>query len=292
MDVSPKTLREIEFRERLRGYHPDDVDTFLERVAAGIEILQERLRQATDRAVRAEQRTAEVGDGDAALRRTLGLAQRTADLALQEARENAARIVAAAEERAREVLDEVDEAARQRAIAAEAGLRDEIAQLEAARDQLRSDVAAFQRYLDAERSRLRLTLSDAIRWLEEGIPSLAPSPVVHQPAVPDAHEQSCDVDLPAVERQGRGTEDPPRVDGHRGDSDTVRGGSPGGDADGGGTQEPVLASVANGGPPLPDLPPVADAEASGSWRASRSAESATPAGSPIALGPVPFRHRA
>jgi cell division initiation protein len=42
MEVSPKTLREVEFREKMRGYHPEDVDQFLEQVAAGIEVLQDR----------------------------------------------------------------------------------------------------------------------------------------------------------------------------------------------------------------------------------------------------------
>ena len=54
MDVSPKTLREVEFREKLRGYHPEDVDQFLEQVAVGLEGMQDRLRQAVERAQRAE----------------------------------------------------------------------------------------------------------------------------------------------------------------------------------------------------------------------------------------------
>src|SRR4029079_1716146 len=87
MDVSAQTLREVEFREKLRGYHPDDVDEFLERVAAGIEYLQNRLRQATERAQRAEARAAESTEGDDALKRTLVLAQRTAEMAVQEARQ-------------------------------------------------------------------------------------------------------------------------------------------------------------------------------------------------------------
>ena len=29
MEVSPKALREVEFREKMRGYHPEDVDQFL-----------------------------------------------------------------------------------------------------------------------------------------------------------------------------------------------------------------------------------------------------------------------
>ncbi|MGH9060729.1 MAG: DivIVA domain-containing protein, partial [Acidimicrobiales bacterium] len=59
MEVASRSIREVEFRQQLRGYNQDDVDEFLERVAAGIEVLQERLREATERAARAEQRLAE-----------------------------------------------------------------------------------------------------------------------------------------------------------------------------------------------------------------------------------------
>ena len=61
MDISPKILREVEFREKFRGYHPEDVDMFLERVAAGIEALQVQLRQATERAAHAEQLASAAG---------------------------------------------------------------------------------------------------------------------------------------------------------------------------------------------------------------------------------------
>jgi DivIVA domain-containing protein len=53
MEIASRTLREVEFRQQLRGYHQDDVDEFLERVAAGIEVLQDRLREANERATRA-----------------------------------------------------------------------------------------------------------------------------------------------------------------------------------------------------------------------------------------------
>ena len=112
MDVSPKTLREVEFREKMRGYHPEDVDQFLEEVAAGLEVLQERLRQAVERAQRAEAAAAEAGGSDDTLRRTLVLAQRTADLAVQEAREQAARILAGAEQQAQAILADAEERAR------------------------------------------------------------------------------------------------------------------------------------------------------------------------------------
>jgi DivIVA domain-containing protein len=37
MDLTPQTLRDVEFREKLRGYHPDDVDDFLEEAAVALE---------------------------------------------------------------------------------------------------------------------------------------------------------------------------------------------------------------------------------------------------------------
>jgi len=46
MDLTPQTLREVEFREKLRGYHPDDVDDFLEDVAVSLEGLLARLNAA------------------------------------------------------------------------------------------------------------------------------------------------------------------------------------------------------------------------------------------------------
>ncbi|HVF73680.1 MAG TPA: DivIVA domain-containing protein [Acidimicrobiales bacterium] len=176
MDVSPKTLREVEFREKLRGYNPDDVDEFLERVAAGLEILQERLRQATERAVRAEQRASESTEGDDAMRRTLVLAQRTADLAVQEAREQAARIVSDAEAQAQAVRAEAAEHARRTIDDATREAWAQVGRLENARDHLQGEVAGLEQYLDNERMRLRAMLSDTLRRLDEAIPALSPAP--------------------------------------------------------------------------------------------------------------------
>jgi cell division initiation protein len=178
MDVSPKTLREVEFREKLRGYNPDDVDEFLERVAAGLEILQERLRQATERAVRAEQRASESTEGDDAMRRTLVLAQRTADLAVQEAREEAARIVAEADGQAQSVRAEAAEQARRTIDDATREAWSQVGRLENARDQLQGEIAGLEQYLDNERMRLRAMLSDTLRRLDEAIPTMSPPPPV------------------------------------------------------------------------------------------------------------------
>ena len=43
------SLRTVEFRTTLRGYHMDDVDEYLERVAVEAEALQEQMRLAAER---------------------------------------------------------------------------------------------------------------------------------------------------------------------------------------------------------------------------------------------------
>ncbi len=163
MDVSPKTLREVEFREKMRGYHPEDVDQFLERVAAGIEVLQDRLRQAIERAQRAEQAATEAGGNDDALRRTLLLAQRTADLAVQEAREQAARIVTTAEQQAQSVVSDADQRVRTVVTEAEARAKAMLADSERRAQSLVSDAETRARSMvsDAE-ARARRGHEDAL----------------------------------------------------------------------------------------------------------------------------------
>lgn len=180
MDVSAKTIREVEFRERLRGYNQEEVDDFLERVAAGIEILQERLHQATQRAARAEEQARETAEGDEAIRQMLVFARRTADLAVQEARDQAAGIVEAAQSRAQSIVEEAGEEARRLAEQVHAQVWADLGRLEAARERLREDVANLERHLDEERARVRASLAEAARRLEESLPAPSPAPAVHE----------------------------------------------------------------------------------------------------------------
>jgi cell division initiation protein len=176
MDVSPKTLREVEFREKMRGYHPEDVDHFLEEVAAGLEVQQERLRQAVERAQRAEAAAAEAGGSDETLRKTLILAQRTADMAVQEAREQAARIRAGAEQQAQAILADAEERGRRTHEDAIAESRAELSALETARAQSQQDVDTLNRWLEEHKAHLRGTLTEAIAVVDRaGVLWPAPS---------------------------------------------------------------------------------------------------------------------
>jgi cell division initiation protein len=196
MEVSPKTLREVEFREKMRGYHPEDVDQFLEQVAAGMEILQDRLRQAVERAQRAEAAASESGGADETLRKTLVLAQRTADMAVQEAREQAARILAAAEQQAQSILVEAEEQGRRTLEDSITECKAELSRLEASRAQGQQDVETLERWLDEHKEHLRTTLSEALSavdragvlWPAPATRSLDPSPRRSAPMAPPPAE--------------------------------------------------------------------------------------------------------
>jgi len=107
MDELSPLFQDIEFHERFRGYDPDEVDAYVDRVAKGAALVQGRLAELQERAEAAEARTllaATTSETEATLTRTLILAQRTADAAVAEAKEEAAYIVVGAESEAQATL--------------------------------------------------------------------------------------------------------------------------------------------------------------------------------------------
>ena len=173
MDITSKELREVEFRERLRGYDTAEVDEFLERVAVAVDDLQAQVRQVKERADRAERqaidRPAASTDDEESLRRTLVLAQRTADLAIKEAQEAAAEILDGARSEAAAALAHAEDAARRLTSDAQRDLQEEVERLTALRDQLRSDARTLADLLDNERERLTGALHSALRWVDRGL---------------------------------------------------------------------------------------------------------------------------
>ena len=195
MDITPQLLKDIKLSDSFRGYNKDEVDELIERVGAAIVQLQTRLRDALERAEHAESRAASAGtrsESEETLRRTLVLAQRTADAAiaeanteaqrtLAEAHEHAARTVAEANERASRLLTDAEGQASMlraetetevRRIAEEsrAPLVDDIRELERVRGFLRDDIELLERHLGAQRERLRAQVAELSRFVEETAP--------------------------------------------------------------------------------------------------------------------------
>ncbi len=200
MDISPQTIRQVEFRDKkLNGYHPDDVDEFLEKVASGLEIMQERLRLATDRAVRAEAAATDSREDDDSLRRTLILAQRTADLAVKEGKEQAARLVDAAENDSAAMTTAAEREAQRLIEDANAQVRADVARLEKARRQLDEDVDRLVRYVDEQRARAKAVFAEASANLDAAL-TLPERPVLGAIA-PDAPAMSREARAPHVDQR-------------------------------------------------------------------------------------------
>jgi cell division initiation protein len=178
------SLRTVEFRQTLRGYHIDDVDEYLERVAVDVEALQEqlrvageRLRQAADRIAVLEQQLDEArrqpsqpvatAPSDEALHRTLQMAQRFVEQTRTEALAEAEATVNEARQRASDILSEAEAHARRSSEEAQRQLREDVARLEQVRGQLAADVETMARHLEAERTRLRAALGELTSWVEE-----------------------------------------------------------------------------------------------------------------------------
>lgn len=227
-----RLLEQAEFTRAKRGYDANEVDDFLDRAVAMATKVEARLTQAleeskgppepkgpapaeieaeVDRRVKArlaeapaapapvpaappalasEEETAEE------VRRTIVLAQRTADAAVREARQDAARLLNEAKDRAAALNDEADntlaaarlEMAREidaeRRIAQER-LAGEIGELESAREALRSDITVLERYVGEQRNQLRTTVDDLQRLLDDPAGfRTAPEPALLDPVVP------------------------------------------------------------------------------------------------------------
>lgn len=168
MDISAQVLRDVEFSGSLRGYNTDEVDEFLEQVAVGIDRLQAELRGAVEQRGRAGPDPAGA-EGEESIRRVLVLAQRTADLAIKEAQEDAALITEQARVEADAVLSEAQDSAERLAADSVRQVRAEVARLTTLRESLKTETDTLASMIDAERTRLTESLTAALRYVERSL---------------------------------------------------------------------------------------------------------------------------
>lgn len=115
VELAPRTIREVEFRERVRGYDPDDVDPFLDEVADRVASLQQQFDRAT---ARLERMKARAGQPLSDLLDDEAVALVAALLHVQAAHAEATRIVRAARQQARAIEHAAREERRARRQAA------------------------------------------------------------------------------------------------------------------------------------------------------------------------------
>ncbi len=201
MDFSPQTVRSAGFKTVKKGYDPNEVDDFKEKVAAAIETAQNQATAMEARARAAVAKLQEVsqqvsnGAGTASggrsandedaenISRTLLLAQRTADSTIAQANSDAESITVKARVDATTVIDNarsmadklLDEArleARRSAESERIKAENEVQALLARRDFLLSDVDHLEHHLGAQRERLRdaaVSLQDLVERVPGGL---------------------------------------------------------------------------------------------------------------------------
>ena len=193
MELTTELLDNAAFREAKRnGYNTQDVDEFIEHVKdeygrheamlrearQRADALEARVGEAERRAAEAVERAEVTSDADETLKRTLVLAQRTADAAIKEAEEQASRTLSTAQAEADRLLADAQEASTRARAEAESEARraqeeartrvlGELRDLEAARDQLHADVDNLERHLEEQRDRVRLTTRELQRLLDD-----------------------------------------------------------------------------------------------------------------------------
>ena len=191
MNALSDLASEVKFRERMRGYDYDEVDSYVKTVSRATAQANDRIAELEHRLAQIESRDGN-GDGETEIRetllRTLVLAQRTADSAVSEARSEAKSITDSAKERAAKTVSEAEAAASERLRSAEERAarmvaeseengqlilaeakktaaaelavereraQEELRDLEASRSELQTVVAEIEARLDAERDVLR-----------------------------------------------------------------------------------------------------------------------------------------
>jgi DivIVA domain-containing protein len=195
MDVTPQELRGSEIKDSWRGYDRDEVDDLLERAAVTIEGLAQRLQDASSNRPAAAAAPAEMplpssrDDADM-LQRTLLLAQRAADDAVNEAQARARQIVDESEAKAQALVSDAEATARRIAEGERRRLEAEIEQLGAQREMLRADADALDKYASGYRERLRAAIEADLANLGREVDPPSPRPALHDvevaPAAPAA----------------------------------------------------------------------------------------------------------
>ena len=210
MNALNDLITEVRFRERMRGYDFEEVDSYVKAVSRAVATGRDQISDLQQRLAQTESHG---GNGDGLnetremLLRTLVLAQRTADTAVSEARTEARSITDSARERAAKTVAEAEAAANERlrsseeraaqtlaeaeencqlilseakrTAAAELAVErarkiEEIDALEATRADLEAATAAIQARLDNERWQLRSLATSFQSFVEQFEPVADP----------------------------------------------------------------------------------------------------------------------
>jgi cell division septum initiation protein DivIVA len=231
MDVTPQELRGTEIKEAWRGFNRDEVDDLLERAASTIEHLTRQIQELESRLTSAPPAAAAAAapaplpsnrDDAEMLQRTLLLAQRAADDAVNEAQARARQLVEESEARAQSLVSEAESTARRIAESERRRLDDEIRDLASRRDRLSSDATALEAYVSGYRDRLREAIeADLARLDSSTVEPPGPRPELHDVELPPQRADAPASAQAAEPERGRVAWEPTRTNSNDTHSDAL-----------------------------------------------------------------------
>lgn len=199
MDSSAaQQLTDIKFTQKKKGYDPEEVDNFLEKLGDAVVKLQEKVKEATRRADDAEARAASAVSGsrppeddDEVVDRagkTLLMAQKAADEVTETAQQEADKVQDDARQKATRIVEDANRDSAKKLADAETELarvtddqasvvKERMAGLETQRDDLVADVESLEEHIELLRGRVRIgvdQLSELLEHPENFRPSARP----------------------------------------------------------------------------------------------------------------------
>jgi DivIVA domain-containing protein len=178
MALTPEDVQSRRFKTSFRGYDEEEVDSFLDEVEVELTRLHgesDALRQRLDAALAAPPPQPVTSEAEEMLRRTLLLAQRTADETVAAAQAEAEKLVSEANARATSTLQQAEQQAAT-----------SIADLERRRQALEQHIEGLRAFEREYRTRLKAYLEAQLRDLDgrtQGAPA-AGAPAAGPGAVP------------------------------------------------------------------------------------------------------------
>ena len=176
MSLTPEDIQGKRFHDAFRGYNHEEVDIFLDEVAAAFEAAFKGLQAGRARVGELEAQLDEVKGTEGILKRTLLAAQRASDEAITEAKAEAAELVSIAEDQAAAAVA----SAKQQA-------EDIIAAANVRQSQIEEADSRLQALYAEHRATLRAHLEEQLRALDRlpSLPGPRPDPTVSPPPAPE-----------------------------------------------------------------------------------------------------------
>ena len=157
MDLTPREIQDKQFHDAFRGYSHEEVDMFLDEVALSFERVYRENQEFHHRIREMEEQLHQARATDEMLKKTLLTAQKTAEEAIEEAKQKAQGMVAGAERKAQELIAN----AERRAQEIVGGAVDKQREIEVGLEGLKKFEGEY-------RARLQAFIESQLRVLEEG----------------------------------------------------------------------------------------------------------------------------